>query len=113
MIRANIAGNEAKLIELDSLAKVFNSASMNVSMLVNQKNQLSAQLSLDNVKMNQLNSLYGIDSKVMHIVEEAKTPLRKYRPKRSLYVIGAFILTLLFSILMVIVIEENKKINWN
>jgi len=113
MIKANIAGNKTKLEDLDSLAKVFNSASMNVSMLVNQKNQLAIQLAVDNVKMNQLNSLYGSDNKVMHIVERAKTPLRKFRPKRSLYVIGAFILTLLFSILMVVIIEENKKINWN
>jgi len=113
MIKANIAGNKTKLEDLDSLAKVFNSASMQVSMLVKQKNQLAAQLAVDNVKMNQLNSLYGSDNKVMHIVERAKTPLRKFRPKRSLYVIGAFILTLLFSILMVVIIEENKKINWN
>ncbi len=113
MLKANIAGNKSKLHDLDSLAKVFNQASMNVSALVNQKNQLARQLSIDNVKLNQLHSLYGADAKVIHVVEQAKTPLRKYRPKRSLYVLGAFLLTLLFSILLVVIIEENKKINWN
>lgn len=113
LLKANIAGNESKLHELDSLAKVFNIASMNISMLVNQKNQFALQLAIDNVKLNQLNSLYNSDPIVMHVVEKAKEPLRKFRPKRSLYVIGAFLLTLLFSILLVVIIEENKKINWN
>ncbi len=113
LLRANIAGNISKLHDLDSLALVFNSASMNVGMLVNQKNQLAKQLAIDNVKLNQLKSMLDADPKVLHIVEQAKVPLRKFRPKRSLYVLGAFILTLLFSILLVVVIEENKKIDWN
>ncbi len=112
-LKANIAGNISKLHDLDSLAIVFNSASMNVGMLVNQKNQLAKQLAIDNVKLNQLKSMLEANPKVLHIVEEAKMPLRKYRPVRSLYVLGAFILTLLFSILIVVIMEENKKIDWN
>lgn len=113
MLTANIAGNSSKLKNLDSLAKIFNKGSLNISLLAKQKNQFSIQLSLDNDKLNQLNSIYNSDITTMHIVEKAKVPLRKFRPKRSLYVIGAFLLTLLFSILMVLAIEENKKIDWS
>jgi len=112
-LKANIAGNESKLKNIDSLAMIFNEGSLTVSLLSRQKNQYSAQLALDNEKLNQLKSVYNSKITIMHIVEKAKRPLRKYRPVRSLYVIGAFILTLLFSIFMVVILEESKKINWN
>ena len=113
MLKANIAGNKSKLILLDSLAKIFNKGSLSISLLTQQKRQFSNQLALDKEKLNQLKAIYNSDFTVMHIVEKAEVPLRKFRPKRSLYVIGAFLLTLFFSILILLIMEESKKIKWN
>ncbi|HEB62131.1 MAG TPA: hypothetical protein ENI82_03165 [Bacteroidetes bacterium] len=113
LLKANIAGNESKLLELDSLIKIFNKGSSMLSPLVNQKSQFIEQMSLDNEKLNQLNAIYNSDFKVLHVVEKAEVPLRKYRPKRSLYVIGAFLLSLFFSILIILIMEESKKIKWD
>lgn len=113
LLKANIAGNESKLQELDSLMKVFNKGASMLSPLQNQKKQFINQMSLDNEKLNQLNAIYNSDFKVLHVVEKAEVPLRKFRPKRSLYVIGAFLLSLFFSILIVLIMEESKKIKWD
>ncbi len=113
LLKANIAGNESKLKELDSLIKVFNKGSLILSPLEKQKIQYIEQMSLDNEKMNRLKAIYDSDFKVLHIVEKAEVPLRKYRPKRSLYVIGAFLLSLFFSILVILIMEESKKIKWD
>ncbi|HHH55268.1 MAG TPA: hypothetical protein ENK91_16535 [Bacteroidetes bacterium] len=113
LLTANIAGNEAKLMELDSLIKLFDRGSLLLTPIVNQKNQLIKQLSLDNEKENQLSAIYNSDFKVVHLVEKAEVPLRKYRPKRSLYVIAAFLLSLFFSILVVLIMEESKAIKFD
>lgn len=111
-LKANIAGNQSKLLVLDSMAQVFNKGSLTISLLATQKRQFSNQLSLDKEKLNQLNAIYNSDFTVLHIIEKAEVPLRKFRPKRSLYVIGAFLLTLFFSIMIVLILEEGKKVNW-
>lgn len=111
-LKANIAGNKSKLKVLDSIAKVFNKGSLTIALLATQKRQFSNQLSLDKEKLNQLNSIYNSDFTVLHIVEKAEVPLRKFRPKRSIYVIGAFLLTLFFSVMIVLILEEGKKVNW-
>jgi len=113
LLKANIAGNISKLQELDSLIKIFNKGALKLSPLEKQKIQFINQMTLDNEKLNQLNAIYNSDFKVLHLVEKAEIPLRKFRPKRSLYVLGAFLLSLFFSILVVLIIEENKKIKWD
>ena len=113
LVKANIAGNESKLQELNSRIKTFNKGSLILNPLEKQKRQYINQLSLDNEKLNQLNAIYNSDFKVLHIVEKAEVPLRKFRPKRSLYVIGAFLLSLFFSILIILILEEGKKIKWD
>jgi uncharacterized protein involved in exopolysaccharide biosynthesis len=113
LLKANIAGNESKLHELDSLVKIFNKGSIMLSPLEKQKVQFIDQMTLDNEKLNQLDAIFNSDFKVLHIVEKAEVPLRKYRPKRSLYVIGAFLLSLFFSILIILILEEAKKIKWD
>ncbi len=112
LLKANIEGNQFRIIKLDSLANDFNTISQYLYVLLEQKESLTEQLNLDREKMNNLMSVNNSKFPVIHVVEKAKEPLRKFRPKRSLYVIAAFVLSLLFSILMVILIEENKKINW-
>lgn len=112
LLKANIAGNIAKLKVLDSIAQVFNKGSLDIALLANQKRQFTNQLSLDKEKLNQLNAVYNSDFTVLHIVEKAEVPLRKFRPKRSLYVLGAFLLTLFFSVMIVLILEEGKKVNW-
>ncbi len=113
LLKANIEGNRSRIIELESLANNFNTISQSLYLFLEQKESLTEQLNLDYEKLNNLMSVSESKFTIMHIVEEAKVPLRKFRPQRSLYVIAAFILSLLFSILMVILMEENKKIDWN
>ncbi len=111
-LKANIEGNQSRIAKLESLASDFNHISQHLYVLLDQKESLAEQLNLDYEKLNNLMSVNASKFPVMHIVEEAQVPLRKFRPQRSLYVIGAFVLSFLFSILMIILLEENKKIDW-
>ncbi len=111
LLKANIEGNESQIAKLNSFANDFNTISQSLYVLLEKKESLTEQINLDYEKLNNLISINASKFPIIHIVEKANVPLRKFRPKRSLYVIAAFILSLLFSILIVIAIEEGKKIN--
>ncbi len=113
LLKANIEGNESQIAKLNSFANNFNTISQSLYVLLEKKESLTEQMNLDYEKLNNLISINASKFPIMHVVEKAKVPLRKFRPKRALYVIAAFVLSFLFSISMIILIEENKKIKWN
>lgn len=110
LLQANISGFEAKLKKLDSLIQLYNKGFSILKPLLVQKDQLTYRLTADKNKLEKLEILKNSGFKVIHLVEKAEVPVHKYRPKRSLYVLGAFFLTLFFSILIVLAMEEIKKI---
>lgn len=102
--------NQIKAIEKD--LSTFNKGISKVTMLEQEQEEFGLQLSLDKERYKQLKSAKGSAFTTLHIVEEAKTPLVKSRPKRSILVIGSGMIALFFSLLMVLIIERFRSVNW-
>lgn len=63
-------------------------------------------------KINKLNSAYNTDVPAIHIIEEAKIPVVKSRPIKSLLVITATLAAFLFSVLGALLLDYYKGLNW-
>ncbi len=70
---------------------------------------LSKSLVFEQIDYDQVNTTYQKKKSTIHLIEEATAPLEKYRPNRTLYVLGAAIFVFLVSCLLVIIRSQLKS----
>lgn len=94
----------------------FNKGKELVDLLDQSYTQISKQISYDRVRLEQLKTAYNSNITTIHLVEQAKDPIVKSRPRRSLLVLGtgfmAFILSSLFFIFQVSWSENNWALSF-
>jgi len=83
-----------------------------VKVLEQEQKEFGLQLSLDKERYKQLLSAKESDFSAIHLIELADTPLVKSRPRRSILVIAAGLISLFFSLLAALVVEKYRSINW-
>ncbi len=64
-------------------------------------------------RLRQLEAAYQAEIPGVYVIEAATPPLVKSRPKRSLYVLSAFLISLLLSSLFVLLQESIRHYKWN
>lgn len=84
-----------------------------VKQLETQQEELTKILTYDQNQLNRLKANQSRKSKGLHIIETATMPLEKFRPKRSLYVLGTGILTFLATCLMILIADSLRKMNFD
>ena len=67
----------------------------------------------DKQRAMQLRIAYNTKISALILVESAKVPIVKSRPKRSIIVFSAAMIALIFSIIGVLLIDNYKNVNWN
>lgn len=114
-VRANIKGHEKELSMLTSPdsknnfnLKRFNDGMALVEVLSQKHAHSRSQLSYDLERYNQLKSSYIANFSSIHVMEEAQIPLMKSRPKRSILVLSAIFVTMLFAKIGILLFEHYK-----
>lgn len=91
----------------------FNEGRLKVENLEGRFYSARIHITQDKERQKQIKSAMDADISFVHLVEEASVPLVKYRPRRSIYVITAFFVSLFFSIIGVLMAESFKAFDWN
>lgn len=91
----------------------FNEGRVKVENLEGRFYASRMQIVYDRERQKQIKAALEADISFLHLVEEATTPLVKFRPKRSIYVITVFFISLFFSVIGVLTIESFKTFDWN
>lgn len=90
----------------------FNEGKGKVEILDQLYLQTYQQLSYDQTRLQQLESVYNSEISAIHLVESAAVPIIKSRPKRSIIVISSLLVSFLFCAIAALIFEAYKDINW-
>ncbi len=112
-LKSKIAGLKARKRSVDSQLKNFNKGINQIKSMELQLQTASNQVGLLKERKSQLDATLNTTFSALHVVEEAHKPVIKSRPKRTIMVLGAAALTLIFGCLVVLFLEGIKKIDWN
>ena len=69
-------------------------------------------LSEDKERLKQARATYNSVIPAMVIVEKARVPVVKSRPKRSIIVLATVAIAFLFSVIGVLIFDTYKDVNW-
>ncbi len=111
-ITANIAGYKSQVNTLTQRIQDFNAGQSQVLVLERRQKDMSNKLGEEGVQLNQLITAYNSDISAINLIEAGTVPLIKSRPKRSLIVISAVLVTAIFSFIGVLLFESYKDVNW-
>jgi tyrosine-protein kinase Etk/Wzc len=90
----------------------FNSGRTLVERLEAQFYSARENLGYDMENLKRVQAAYQADISFLHLVAAADTPLVKSRPKRSIFVITTFFVSLFFCILGILLYESVRNVNW-
>lgn len=107
--------NELKTVQKQygAVSKNITSAgSVKLESLLTQLEQLGSDQSKLKDKLNKLSSAYNTKVPAIHIIEEAKVPVVKSRPLRSVLVIASTMAAFIFSMFGALLFDYYKSIDW-
>lgn len=111
-IKARIGGLEEGFKATQKSLNLFNSGLSKLVLLETTFKGAVKQYQLDEERYKQLDAALKNDNEVLIIIEKEDVPTIKSRPKRSLIVIGAALVALLFSVLGVLVLDFYRDVDW-
>lgn len=107
-----LAGLKSSRTTLDSQLVRLNESLGPIDNLEEERLRLNDALSKDRIRLKQFESVLRTDQRAIEVVEEAKTPVIKSRPMRSLIVVGAAILSFLFAVVGALLIDTGRRYDW-
>ena len=111
-LKSLLSGYRAQVNQLNRDLELYNDGFGIVLALDKELNEFSKQLSIDKERLKQLEAGYNSKFPSLHLIQEATIPVKKSRPKRSLYVLAITILAAFAGMMISLVVESYKKINW-
>lgn len=111
-IAADIAGYEGELNTLTTRSGNFNEGQAQLLVLERSQKEMSNKLGQETVQLNQLLTAYNSKISAINLIEAGAIPIIKSRPKRSLIVISAVLITAIFSFIGILLFESYKDVNW-
>lgn len=118
-LSAKVSGYEKELESLttDNGSARFNLSNFNkgkemVDQLNQSYDQINKQVSYDRVRLEQMRTAFNSDITTIHLVEKARDPIVKSRPKRSFLVVGSVAVAFVLSCLYIIVVASARENGW-
>lgn len=112
----SLATLESKNPNGSQIKKRINNYTQGVSIvkqLETQQEELTKILTYDQNQLNKLKANQNRTSKGLHIIEIAEKPLEKFRPKRSLIVLGMGLLSGFFSGLLLLIRKSLNQLDFS
>ena len=113
LLEANVKGYEEEVKANGLMLKKYNQGFNSVSALKEFYEKERDQMGKDKQRAMQLRIAYNTKISALILVESAKVPIVKSRPKRTIIVLSAALIALIFSIIGVLLIDNYRDVNWN
>ncbi len=113
LLSATVKGYEEEFKRTQEMIKKYNAGFNDVSALKQYYEFERNQQGRDKLRLTQLIIAYNTQISALHVTEPATLPLDKSRPKRSLILLATAIISLIFSILGVLLLENYRQIDWS
>ena len=111
-VEALVQGLEAEVEKLKEKIQVFNDGMAKVDVYERQHMEANQSLSEDKERTKQLQAAFNSNIPAILLVETARTPLVKSRPKRMFIVLGACMVVFFFTIIAILILENYRDVNW-
>ncbi|MTB51594.1 hypothetical protein [Lewinella sp. W8] len=111
-LEVELAGLKSAKVNLDSQLIRLNTSLGPLVNLEEERAQLNKSLSEDRIRLKQFETILRSEQRALEVVEEAKVPVAKSKPRRSLIVVGATILSFLFAAVGAILIDTGRRYDW-
>lgn len=111
-VEGRISGLQSEIKLLEGQIKKFSEGFSDVEVIYRMHQLLKDQLGFDQQRLQQLKSAYENDFTAIHLIEQARVPIVKSRPKRSIIVVGAIFLAFVLSALGVLLFDAYRDVNW-
>ena len=112
LLRASIQGYDAEMKNGDANLKRYGEGMNDVSLYTQLYKKDREQLAANKERYIQLKTAYSAKVSAVHLIEPATTPYDKSRPHRSIIILTAAFLALLFSVFATLLAESYKEVNW-
>jgi tyrosine-protein kinase Etk/Wzc len=109
MMEATVRGYEEEFKKSGEMLKRYNLGFNSVSAMKEYYEQERDQISKDRQRFQQLRIAYGTKISALVLIEEGKKPIVKSRPKRTIILLSAAMIALIFSVLGVLLIENYRE----
>ena len=110
--RVQLAGYQSARITLDSQLVRLNESLGPIDNLEEERLRLNDALSKNRIRLKQYETILGSEQRALEVVEEAKVPVARAYPVRSLIVIGATIFSFIIAVVGVLLIDTGKQYDW-
>lgn len=107
-----LAGLESSRTNLDTQLVRLNESLGPIDNLEEERLRLNDALSKDRIRLKQFESVLRTDQRAIEVVEDARTPVAKSRPLRSLIVVGTALLSFLFAVVGALLIDTGRRYDW-
>jgi tyrosine-protein kinase Etk/Wzc len=108
-MESTVRGYEAESKRGNEMLKRYNLGFNSVSAMKEYYEKERDQISKDKQRFQQLRIAYGTKISALVLIESGRVPIVKSRPKRSIIVLSAALISLIFSVLGVLLIENYKE----
>lgn len=113
LLQAQVSGYEEALKSGTLDLERFNSGMDKVSFYAQQLRQMRFQIALDRERYKQLQAAFEAQISALHVTDVAQVPVQKSRPKRSILLLSAILLSFLFAVVGALIFDNYRKIDWN
>ena len=110
--RVQLAGYQSARINLDTQLVRLNASLGPLDNLEEERKRLNDALSKNRIRLKQYETILGTDMRALEVVEDARVPVAKSSPIRSLIVVGAAIFSFLAAVVGVLLIDSGRKYDW-
>ncbi|NJN34704.1 MAG: hypothetical protein HC817_11095 [Saprospiraceae bacterium] len=113
LLSATVKGYEEEYKLTQEMIKKYNAGFNDVSTLKQFYEFERTQQGRDKLRFTQLLIAYNTQISALHVTQPATLPLDKSRPKRSLILLATAVISLIFSMLGVLLLETYRQIDWS
>ena len=112
LLEVEIKGTQDQIDTLESRLNKINRGLPEIEVFATQYKEANESLSEDMEQLKQYNTVLNADLPALIVVETAETPVVKSRPRRSIIVIAAGMITFIFSVIGVLLFDAYQDMEW-
>lgn len=110
--RVQLAGYKSSQMNLDSQLVRLNSSLGPLDNLEEERGRLNQALSKNRIRLKQYETILGTDMRAIEVIEDARIPVARSYPIRSLVVIGITIASFVFAVVGALLLDVARRYDW-
>lgn len=110
--RIQLDGFRRSRTNLDEQLERLNGSLGPLNNLEEERARFNQALSRNRIRLKQFETILGTDMRAIEVLEEARVPIARSYPVRSLIVVGATIVSFLFAVVGVLIVEAGRRYDW-